>query len=554
MAAALIDVSAVPVPPALARGLRLLVRRTICPDPAAAADLASEAVLTALFGNDAPTFGRLHRVHERDLRDACVRAGVAGAAIAGVRELAELLPRITPDLPACASCGELPLANVGGKISALAAGATCPHCLAGPLAVTPLKMRKVAWTDARLIEPHADYDLRSPLGDRIPLTDALLLEETLGGWMHLGLQRQLADAGVPLYGWLAYMRHQRYLVTSLADAARVAQKPDAFGLAGGALTDAVREAGLWLAGREQTNLPQRPRYAAMRGIPEDAPRVTVAGRTYLIEGRLDSGDVSDVWRGCLDSALSELVVIKTCRRAEDAPVMRREVATLSRLAASNVRGVEHFVRLLPVVVAHGDRTDAAGAGLPVTVFRHKNRFDWTLEDVLREYPDGIDPETMVWMWNRTLMQLSWIQRNRLVHGALAPAHMLIHPGNHGMALLDWAHAVPVGGIVSPPPSALVAYQPDEVRSGAPATPETDIAMSARVMIAVLGGDPATGDVPTGVPEPLADALRIHARYDDAGKGRRIADALALHEEFGRIAEGVYGPRRYHRFPMPRRSR
>lgn len=551
---ATIDVSAVPIPSALARGLRLLVRRTVCADPPPAADAVAEGVLRALFGDESPAFGRVHRVTERDLGKALMSAGAVVPASAHVRDLAELLPRITPDTPACPECGELPLANVGGKISALGAGATCPHCLAGTLAVTPLKMRKVAWTDARLIEPQADYDLRSPLGARIPLTDALLLEDMLGGWMHLGLQRQLAEAGVPLYGWLAYMRHQRHVIAYVEDAVRAAQKPESFGLSGGALTDAVREAGLWLSGREQTNLPKRPRYAAMRGMPEDAPRVTVAGRTYLIEGRVDSGDVSDVWRGCRDSALDEIVIIKTGRRAEGASVMRREVMTLERLAAGGVRGVEHFVRLLPVVVAHGVRTDAAGPGLPATVFRYKNRFDWTLEDVIREYPDGVDPETMVWMWNRTLMQLSWIQRNRLVHGALAPAHMLIHPGNHGMALLDWAHAVQVGGVVSPPSSVRVAFQPDEVRSGAPSTPETDIAMSARVMIAVLGGDPACGDLPPGVPDPLADVLRNHARYDDAGKGRRIADALALHEEFGRIAEGVCGPRRYHRFHMPRRSR
>lgn len=550
MAAAHIDVSAVPVPPAIARGLRLLVRRTVCTDPPPAADAAADGILRSLFGDEPPTFGRVHRVTERDLGKALIGA----VATARVRELVELLPRIAPDTPSCPACGELPLSNVGGKISALGAGATCPHCLSGTLAVTPFTLRKVAWTDARLVEPQTDYDLRSRLGDRIPLTDELLLEETLGGWMHLGLQRLLGEAGVPLYGWLAWMRHQRRAIASLKDAATAAQKPDAFGISDRELPAAVREAGRWLAEREQTSLPKAPRYALARGIPAVAPRVDVGGRSYLIEGRIGAGDVSDVWRGCLDSTLSEVVVIKTCRRPEDAKRMAREVATLERLAASRVRGVEHFARLLPVVVAHGDRTDAAGAGLPVTVFRYKNRFDWTLEDVRREYPGGVDPETMVWMWNRTLMQLSWIQRNRLVHGALAPAHMLIHPGNHGMALLDWAHAVPVGGVIEPPPSVDVAFQPDEVRSGAACTPETDIAMSARVMIAVLGGDPATGAVPRDVPEPLADVLRIHARYDDADKGRRIADALALHDEFGRIAEGVYGPRRFHRFDMPRRSR
>jgi hypothetical protein len=76
-------------------------------------------------------------------------------------------------------------------------------------------------------------------------------------------------------------------------------------------------------------------------------------------------------------------------------------------------------------------------------------------------------------------------------------------------------------------------------------------MSARCMISVLGGDPGTGDLPASVPGPIADILRTHARYDARDVGGRIDDPLTLEKEFGRIAESVYGPRRYHPFRMPR---
>jgi len=70
---------------------------------------------------------------------------------------------------------------------------------------------------------------------------------------------------------------------------------------------------------------------------------------------------------------------------------------------------------------------------------------------------------------------------------------------------------------------------------------------------VLGGNPADGSLPASVPAPIADILRLHARYD-GGRPGRIVDAFALEKEFGKVAKAVYGPRKYHPFQMPRRSR
>ncbi|HTK04968.1 MAG TPA: hypothetical protein VL500_05250 [Candidatus Eisenbacteria bacterium] len=540
------DIDAVLLPPHLADGLRKLIARTL----GLSAD-AAEAAMTALFGNDAPAFGQVRRLSERDLKAACGRIGLdAAVPLTGTRELAELLPLIAPELPSCPDCGEFPLSDTGGKISTLPAGAACPFCK-GVLAIRPMKLKKIAWTDGRLVEPQTSHDLRVRPGERIPLDDEGIVPWA-GGWMHLRLERSLKDAGLPVYGLLAYMQLRRRALDTLEDAVILLQKPEKFGLADAkSLEEAIAEASEFLAEREPTNLPAA-RFGFLRGTDAAAlPRLEVGGRSYVVEGLIGRGDASDVYRAAWDHPLTERVVIKVGRGDDAGASLAREVTNLAQLARNKANGTPFFVRQFPQHVASGScRLD--GAVRPATVFRYKNMFDWTLEDVIREYPDGVEPQTMVWMWNRTLALLGWLQMAGWTHGAIVPGHMLIHPVNHGMTLLGWTHAVRTGRPVVMPEPGHRAFHPGEVLGNADSTPETDVAMSARCMIAVLGGNPADGSLPASVPAPIADILRLHARYGD-GSGR-IVDAFALETEFGKVAKAVYGPRKYHPFRMPRRSR
>jgi hypothetical protein len=551
------DIDAVPLPDALHRGLALLIGSSLeRTGPKVDAKAATDAVLATLFGSDAVTFGRVRRLTAKDVADAVERQlGVDALSIAGLHELSELVRRVAPEIPACPACGRLSFSNTGGKTTVLPAGANCPFCAKASVALVPVTLKKLAWTDGRHVEPQTEHDLRSKTGERIPLTDPLIMA-WVGGWMHLGLEQALKDADVPVYAFLAYMNLVRKALRFPRDAASLLQEPDEFGLKDvAAIRRAVREAAAFREEREIANVPARPGVLTRRGIDaNDCPRVTVAGRPYLIEGHIGAGDKTDVYRGLLDDPLTELVVVKLCRDDADAPLLEREAANLRLLMESDAQGAYHFTRLVPQIVASGPAVLPDGDTRQATVYRYKNMFDWTLADVIREYPDGVDPQTMVWMWNRVLMLLEWVHNVGLVHGAIVPQHVLIHPMYHGATFLDWAYAVREGTPLTVPPSH-DAYHPEEIPAGAPATAETDIAMSARCMLAVLGGNPATGDLPASVPQPIADFIRAHARCGKEKKGVvRYADALELHEAFGKVAEGVYGPRKYHSFHMPRPKR
>jgi hypothetical protein len=64
-------------------------------------------------------------------------------------------------------------------------------------------------------------------------------------------------------------------------------------------------------------------------------------------------------------------------------------------------------------------------------------------------------------------------------------------------------------------------------------------MSARSIVALLGGDPATVSLPATVPAPLTDVLQRVARIEPTGKSHE--DAWSIREELGEIANQVYGP-------------
>jgi hypothetical protein len=541
---------AVRLPPLMDVALARLIARGAAVD-----DAMAEAIKSTLFGTGAPTFGQVRKVSPADLKTSADR-DCPGTPIVALNELAELLPRVDPHTPLCGACGEFPLSNVGGKIFTLPAGSSCPFCSKARVVLVPMKLRMIAWTDGHLTEPQTTHDLRVRPGWNLPLQD----REILGwadGWLEATLECALRDSDTTIYAFLAYMRLGRKALKRLEDAVELLHAPKDFGLTSDKeIAEAVRAAKAFVESREVTNIPARPFLFERLGGGE-LPRLTVAGRTYLLEGRIGQGDKSDVFRALWEHEPTERVVLKILRALDDADLMKREIRVLKAIKASNDPGAYFFTSILPEYIDDGLTVGSDGLERPVTVLRDRNLFDWTLEDIFREYPDGIEPESMVWMWNRILTLLAWTHRIGFVHGAILPSHVLMNVQSHGATLLDWTAAVPymLGKehieIVS---DGYDAYYPTEVFSKETPTPETDIAMSARCMIAVLGGNPGNGSLSETVPIPIADFLRLHARYGNDGGDGRMDEALRLQTEFGKIAESVYGPRKFHPFRMPRNER
>jgi serine/threonine protein kinase len=154
---------------------------------------------------------------------------------------------------------------------------------------------------------------------------------------------------------------------------------------------------------------------------------------------------------------------------------------------------------------------------------------YSLEDVHRAYPSGIDPKDMAWIFRRLLVALGFAHHNGIIYNAMSPQNVYILPDEHGLMLTNWPHAIC-----------------DSVDFGGSAPSfGTDIGLSVKCMIFLLGGDSQHGLYPDSVPNPL----RAFFKGSMLPGKKAPQDAWALKEEFDELIERLWGKRTFHPFVM-----
>ncbi|GIF35692.1 hypothetical protein [Actinoplanes xinjiangensis] len=102
---------------------------------------------------------------------------------------------------------------------------------------------------------------------------------------------------------------------------------------------------------------------------------------------------------------------------------------------------------------------------------------------LAEIKGDLGVRDAAWIWRRLLIAIGWAHRAGVVHGAVLPEHVLIHPGRRGLVLVDWCYA-------GHRPAAIVKaredHYPPEVRHDRTAGPATDIYMATVLMTRLMG--------------------------------------------------------------------
>lgn len=296
------------------------------------------------------------------------------------------------------------------------------------------------------------------------------------------------------------------------------------------------------------SLPGKPGEHVPSSMPADGrPRLNLAGRTYLVEGKLASGASCEVYRARWVKRLGELVVIKVLRSRADADLLRREWSFLERLHGSRATGVDHFSTLLPQPIAYA----------PVTTERHGERwcavFQWPagfvhpLTEVRQVWPMGVDGRVAVWMLRRLCELLGWVHSAGVVHGAVLPEHVLIQPRGHGARLVGWSAASAKTRDGWEPLVAITrsarAFYPEDAWSDRVAGPRIDVQMASRCALSAWGEQPGDPHIPDAVSGPVAVVMRQGARGE-------FDDALALRDAVGAASDEQFGPPSYNPLPMP----
>jgi hypothetical protein len=264
--------------------------------------------------------------------------------------------------------------------------------------------------------------------------------------------------------------------------------------------------------------------------------VRVGDAHWAIERLIAPGETSDVYAVRRARWPTQRALLKILRSDRDAALFDHEWEVLDGLEAA---GGSRMSGRIPRPLARGVARDGDHAGPRAMVLDRADGFDHTFEAVRRVYPEGVEPRASIWIWRRILETLAFLHRSRTIHGAVLPQHLLIETGEHGVRLVGFSAAGPPGALPRTVCGRFEALYPGGRSGPQKLSLATDLSMSARSIAFVLGGDPASGEVPEAVPERLAELVRLTcaSRPDTVD-----ADgAWQLREALGRLASELYGP-------------
>lgn len=271
---------------------------------------------------------------------------------------------------------------------------------------------------------------------------------------------------------------------------------------------------------------------------------------YAVERLLARGDISALYIASaqLDGEpIKRLLKIPV--RPEDNDLLSNEARILSHLRASkDYPNLRHFVSQLVDSFAYQEQ--ASGILRRINVLSYLDGF-YALKEVRQVYPQGIEPKHMAWIWRRLLVALGFAHGNDVIHGAVLPTHVLIHPRLHGVMLIDWSYAVldpaTSGESICAISSDYRDWYPAEVFARDVPLPGLDIAMAAHCMIDLLGGNYHTRVMPDSVPWQIQSYLKGCALLNPH---QRPQDARVLLADFDALIQRLWGRRTFQEFSMP----
>jgi hypothetical protein len=269
---------------------------------------------------------------------------------------------------------------------------------------------------------------------------------------------------------------------------------------------------------------------------------------WAIDKYIATGDISDVYTGQRARWPTELVVIKLLRNHQALALFDNEWDVLQKLQRSDAPGSDTFTTLIPQPVIQGRITGGSNTGQRVNIFRWVSGFRHNFDEVLQAYPQGIPPRASIWIWRRILEVLSFIHNSGMVHGAVLPPHLLVQENDHGVRLVDYSAAGHFGERLQTISPRYESFYPKPVRSHASLTVQLDLTMSARCIVAILGGSPENGSLPTTVPPRLSRLIQEIALTEPSSSTRQ--DAWSIREELGVIANEVYSAPQFIPIVMP----
>jgi len=268
---------------------------------------------------------------------------------------------------------------------------------------------------------------------------------------------------------------------------------------------------------------------------------------YDIQGFIGPGDLSDIYKAKREDGTD--VILKIARHPSVNDLLEAEARRLKEIFPKDANPDKWGYRYMAEPIDFFQLEDGRHIRRRVNVIKYLDGWG-TAEQVRKMFPDGVQIEHAVWMFNRILEGLDFLHlKTGQIHGALVPSNLMIwlDPKGHLTKMIDWGYAGKIGEQIKAISPGWKAFYPPEVFSKKPATAATDIYMAGKMAIYLLGGNPETNEMPLTVPEYLK---RYLAGVVLAGQSERPQDAWRLHEEFKDHMAKYYGPKKFVLFHNP----
>jgi serine/threonine protein kinase len=276
---------------------------------------------------------------------------------------------------------------------------------------------------------------------------------------------------------------------------------------------------------------------------------------YEVRRRYRSGDIAEFYLG-VDLKDDREYLFKVVRSPKNNDLMAAELSTLQKIhafSAGSTNPVASAVQHIPYIIT-GFEAQFGKEKKRINVFKAPDKDDcnrfFSLADVIKQYPAGIDAADMAWMFNRMLGALMITHAAGIVHGAITPENILLRARDHHGMLINWVYSVPAGETVKAIIPSMRSLYPREILDKKPVSAATDIYMLARSMICVLMG--GYGNILDfarvfSVPSRIRGLLMACTLESQA---KRPEDVVALFQEFREVLRSTFGPPKFRPFAMP----
>lgn len=255
---------------------------------------------------------------------------------------------------------------------------------------------------------------------------------------------------------------------------------------------------------------------------------------FAVTGKIARGDISNVYRADYGDGVA---VLKLPRSPKNSDLVLNEISALKTLAE---KVPEEYRAFHPTLVdSFKHRDSKTGKDRQAVVLEHLDGFV-SLVDIAEAFPNGVGGRHIGWIGRRLWIALDTAHEAGLVHTAVFPEHVMVHPIDHNLVLIDWSYAVEHGE----KPQTAVKKRFDQGWYGAkqavPADHRLDVYQAAMTLRTLIGSLNSM-------------SIREDRAFRAFFRGCQVAStpsAGQLFQEFDELLRSLYGPRRYVPLEMP----